>query len=126
MKEKTHDMVKQQIGEIILETKLRRIIATEGGRLKLKRNYFQSLDERGLLTPDFITGEFNRIQQKISLLGRGERDIVVEIYLLAVRSVVQTIEQMQDEEKTDNKPRTSRKKKQDKEQTKKKKTRKEQ
>ena len=77
--------LKASIKTVIQREKRIRKIATQGGKYKLKRSPFQSLDEKGLLTPDFIASEFALIQQKKSSLSAGERSVINQIAYLAIR-----------------------------------------
>lgn len=51
---------------------------------KLKRNPFQSLDEKGMLNADSIVSEFDVIQAKKSTLSSNERKVTLHIVYQAL------------------------------------------
>ena len=56
--------LKSSVEAGVKEEKATRTAATQGGKYKLQRSPFQSLDEKGLLTPDNIVKEFALVQNK--------------------------------------------------------------
>lgn len=84
--ELTTEEVKLQITEIIEEAKKSREaarLASKSG--ELKRNPFQSLDEKGMLNADSLVSEFDVIQAKKSTLSSGERQVIQQIVWMALR-----------------------------------------
>lgn len=84
--ELTTEEVKLQITEIIEEAKKSREaarLASKSG--ELKRNPFQSLDEKGMLNADRLASEFDVIQAKKSTLSSGERQVIQQIVWMALR-----------------------------------------
>lgn len=77
--------MKSQIEAVVKDEKKSRDALTEGGKYKLKRNSFVSLDEKGMLKPDIIASEFALIQQKKSKLSAGERSVINQIVFMAMR-----------------------------------------
>lgn len=84
--ELTTEEVKLQITEIIEEAKksreAARLVSKSG---ELKRNPFQSLDEKGMLNADSLVSEFDVIQAKKSTLSSGERQVIQQIVWMALR-----------------------------------------
>lgn len=75
--ELTTEEVKLQITEIIEEAKKSREVARLASKSgELKRNPFQSLDEKGMLNADSLVSEFDVIQAKKSTLSSGERQVI--------------------------------------------------
>lgn len=74
-----------QIKVVVKEEKKTRDLVTHGSKYKLKRSPFQSLDEKGMLEPNFIVKEFGLIQQKKSSLSAGERSVINQIVFMAMQ-----------------------------------------
>lgn len=84
--ELTTEEVKLQITEIIEEAKKSREVARLASKSgELKRNPFQSLDEKGMLNADSLASEFDVIQAKKSTLSSGERQVIQQIVWMALR-----------------------------------------
>ena len=101
----TDSEVKMQIDEIVKgiranREKVRK--ASNGG--ELKRNPFQYLDERGMLTADNIVNEFNLIQAKKSRLSSNERDVIQRIVWMALRkaAILKANETNENDEQSNN------------------------
>ena len=63
-----------------------RMVAEAGSKHGLKRNPYQTLKEKGLMNPDFILSEFDKIQAKASSLSSGERDVISKIMMMALHN----------------------------------------
>lgn len=105
-----------QIKAVVKEEKKTRSAMTQGGKYKLKRCAFQSLDEKGMLEPDFIVNEFALIQQKKSKLSAGERSVINQIVFVAMQLAAEkkmrekeTAEKAKDDTPKLKKPRTRKK-----------------
>lgn len=105
-----------QIKAVVKEVKKTRIAMTQGGKYKLKRCAFQSLDEKGMLEPDAVANEFALIQQKKSSLSANERSVINQIVYVAMKLAAK--EKMREKETAENskqetlklkKPRTRKK-----------------
>ena len=118
--ELTTEEAKLQITEIIEEAKKSREaarLASKSG--ELKRNPFQSLDEKGMLNADRLASEFDVIQAKKSTLSSGERQVIQQIVWMALRkaalkkaqeTVQAKVEAQEKETSIPKKPRTRKKK----------------
>lgn len=116
----TTEEVKLQITEIIEEAKKSREaarLASNSG--ELKRNPFQSLDEKGMLNADSLASELDVIQAKKSTLSSGERQVIQQIVWMALRKAflkkaLETaqakVEAQEKETSIPKKPRTRKKK----------------
>lgn len=86
-------------------------------RVLLQRSPFQSLDEKGLLTPDNIVKEFALVQNKETALSAGERGVINQIVFMAMQQAMEKKfredERKQAEQPKLKKPRSTRKKKSD-------------
>ena len=73
------DEVFAEVKEVIESVEKSRMVAEAGSKHGLKRNPYQTLKEKGLMNPDFILSEFDKIQAKASNLSSGERDVISKI-----------------------------------------------
>lgn len=78
--------VKDAISEVIIEMRTQH----EEARMKsptgmLKRNPFDNLDERDLMTSDYIVSEWDNIQAKKSSHSSSERKLLSQIVWLGLR-----------------------------------------
>jgi hypothetical protein len=118
--ELTTEEVKLQITEIIEEAKKSREVARLASKSgELKRNPFQSLDEKGMLNADSLASEFDVIQAKKSTLSSGERQVIQQIVWMALRKAAlkkaqetaqAKVEAQEKETSIPKKPRTRKKK----------------
>ena len=118
--ELTTEEAKLQITEIIEEAKKSREVARLASKSgELKRNPFQSLDEKGMLNADRLASEFDVIQAKKSTLSSGERQVIQQIVWMALRkaalkkaqeTVQAKVEAQEKETSIPKKPRTRKKK----------------
>lgn len=75
------------VKEVIEEVKRSRNVADAAAKNGLKRNPFQSLEEKGLMNADYIISEFDKIQVKKSSHPSGERDVITKIMNMALYKV---------------------------------------
>lgn len=80
------DEVYAEVQEVINNVEKARMVAEGGAKNGLKRNPYQTLKERGLMNPDFILSEFDKIQAKASTLSSGERDVISKIMMMALHN----------------------------------------
>lgn len=80
------DEVFAEIKEVIESVEKSREVAEAGSKYGLKRNPYQTLKEKGLMNPDFIISEFDKIQAKASNLSSGERDVISKIMMMALHN----------------------------------------
>lgn len=80
------DEVFAEIKEVIESVEKSRQIAEAGATNGLKRNPYQTLKEKGLMNPDFVISEFDKIQAKASNLSSGERDVISKIMMMALHN----------------------------------------
>lgn len=93
--------VKDAISEVIIEMRTQH----EEARMKsltgmLKRNPFDNLDERDLMTSDYIVSEWDNIQAKKSSHSSSERRLLSQIVWLGLRKAA--IKKARDYENSDN------------------------
>ena len=80
------DEVFAEVKEVIESVEKSRMVAEAGSKHGLKRNPYQTLKEKGLMNPDFILSEFDKIQAKASSLSSGERDVISKIMMMALHN----------------------------------------
>lgn len=80
------DEVFAEVKEVIESVEKSRMLAEAGSKHGLKRNPYQTLKEKGLMNPDFILSEFDKIQAKASTLSSGERDVISKIMMMALHN----------------------------------------
>ena len=80
------DEVFAEVKEVIESVEKSRMVAEAGSKHGLKRNPYQTLKEKGLMNPDFILSEFDKIQAKASNLSSGERDVISKIMMMALHN----------------------------------------
>lgn len=80
------DEVFAEVKEVIESVEKSREVAEAGSKYGLKRNPYQTLKEKGLMNPDFILSEFDKIQAKASNLSSGERDVISKIMMMALHN----------------------------------------
>lgn len=80
------DEVFAEVKEVIENVEKSRMVAEAGSKYGLKRNPYQTLKEKGLMNPDFILSEFDKIQAKASTLSSGERDVISKIMMMALHN----------------------------------------
>lgn len=85
-KELGRDEVFAEVKEVIESVEKSRMVAEAGSKYGLKRNPYQTLKEKGLMNPDFILSEFDKIQAKASNLSSGERDVISKIMMMALHN----------------------------------------
>ena len=80
------DEVFAEIKEVIESVEKSRKEAEMLSKHGLKRNPYQTLKEKGLMNPDFVISEFDKIQAKASNLSSGERDVISKIMMMALHN----------------------------------------
>lgn len=80
------DEVFAEVKEVIESVEKSRMVAEAGSKHGLKRNPYQTLKEKGLMNPDFILSEFDKIQAKASNLSSGERGVISKIMMMALHN----------------------------------------
>ena len=94
------DEVFAEVKEVIESVEKSRMVAEAGSKHGLKRNPYQTLKEKGLMNPDFILSEFDKIQAKASNLSSGERDVISKIMMMALHNAaVKEYEKINENEK---------------------------
>lgn len=86
-KQMSREEVHAAIEEVIKEVQKSRDVAREASKNGLKRNPFETLEERGLMNADYIIDEFDKIQAKASSHPSGEREVINKIMLMALHKV---------------------------------------
>lgn len=66
-----------------------RLVVYQANNLDLRRNTFVSLDERGLMTVEWLTSQFRLIEAKTSELTAHERQLV---WLMVDSAIIKTID----------------------------------
>lgn len=56
---------------------------------RLKRTPFEALEDKGLMNPDNLFSEYQKITDKKSVLGASERRLVENIVITAMQKVIQ-------------------------------------
>ena len=96
------DEVFAEVKEVIENVEKSRKVAELGSKYGLKRNPYQTLNEKGLMNPDFIMSEFDKIQVKASNLSSGERDVISKIMMMALHNAaVKEYEKINESENPD-------------------------
>lgn len=98
------DEVFAEVKEVIENVEKSRKVAELGSKYGLKRNPYQTLKEKGLMNPDFILSEFDKIQAKASNLSSGERDVISKIMMMALHNTaVKAYKEINENEKKESK-----------------------
>lgn len=86
----SYQEMKPAIAGVVAETKDHRKQAAENcpTGARLRRTPFDSLDEKGILTPERLTLEWDAIQRRQSDLPSSERRAVTDIITRAMRRVL--------------------------------------
>lgn len=75
--EEQMDALKKEIGKVAEKIRTKRQTLLFGLPGRLKRDAFDRLEEKGMLTPDRLVSELDLIQEKKSRLSANERDCVM-------------------------------------------------
>ena len=94
------DEVFAAVEKVIKNVDDSRKVAEKGSKYGLKRNPYQTLKEKGMMNPDFIMSEFDKIQAKASTLSSGERDVINKIMFMALHNAaVEAYKEINENEK---------------------------
>ncbi len=94
------DEVFAAVEKVIKNVDDSRKVAEIGSKYGLKRNPYQTLKEKGMMNPDFIMSEFDKIQAKASTLSSGERDVIKKIMFMALHNAaVEAYKEINENEK---------------------------
>lgn len=102
--EEQMDALKKEIGKVAEKIRTKRQTLLFGLPGRLKRDAFDRLEEKGMLTPDRLVSEWDLIQEKKSRLSANERDCVMFLCIEGMRNYDREQHKPTTEKKRNNKP----------------------